>query len=57
MKAEQIPLREDAENCRRTALAYLGQPEATFLLSAAKAFEELADAEDRSHLRTRPDRN
>ncbi len=38
---DQIPLLEEAENCRRKALAYLGQPEAVLLLRAAKAFEEL----------------
>jgi hypothetical protein len=35
-------LEEEAENCRRRALAYLGRPEAPFLLRVAKAFEELA---------------
>ncbi len=48
---DHIGLLEEAENCRRKALAYLGQPEATFLLRAAKAFEEL-DAEKRG-LRSR----
>ena len=43
---DQILLLEEAENCRRKALAYLGQPEAVFLLRAAKAFEEL-DAQKR----------
>ncbi len=38
---DNIRLLEEADNCRRKALAYLGQPEATFLLKAAKAFEEL----------------
>ncbi len=38
---DQIGLLEEAENCRRKALAYLGRPEATFLLRVAKAFEEL----------------
>ena len=54
MKIEQIPLRQDAENCRRMALVYLGQPEATFLISAATAFEELADEEDRSRFEWAP---
>jgi hypothetical protein len=35
-------LEEEAENCRRRALAYLGRPEAPFLLRVAKAFEDLA---------------
>ena len=43
---DQIGLLEEAENCRRKALTYLGQPEATFLLRVAKAFEEL-DAQKR----------
>ncbi len=55
---ENIGLLEEAENCRRKALAYIGQPEAVLLLTAAKAFEEL-DAENRGlrswrrHARTR----
>lgn len=32
---------EEAENCRRQAISYLGRPEAPFLLRVAKAFEEL----------------
>lgn len=48
MKIEQIPLRDEAENCRRMALVYLGKPEATLLIRTAKAFEELAEQEDRS---------
>jgi len=43
---EKIGLLEEAENCRRKAHAYLGQPEAIFLLRAAKAFEEM-DAQKR----------
>lgn len=35
-------LEEEAENCRRRALAYLGRPEAPFLLRVARAFEDLA---------------
>jgi len=49
---DQIGLLEEAENCRRKALAYLGQPEAMFLLRVAKAFEEL-NAEKRG-FRSRP---
>ena len=41
---DQIGLLEEAENCRRKALAYLGLQEAVFLVRVAKAFEEL-DAE------------
>ncbi|MGZ2412266.1 hypothetical protein ACUXST_001687 [Sphingomonas sp. F9_3S_D5_B_2] len=44
-------LSEEADNCRRRALAYLGHPEATFLLSAARTFEELAEAERRIQVR------
>lgn len=36
-------LREEAQNCRRIASAYEGRPESSFLFSAAKAFDELAD--------------
>ncbi len=42
---ERSLLLTEAENCRGTALAYLGRPEGPFLLSAAKAFEELAENE------------
>lgn len=35
-------LLEQAERCRRQALAYVGRPEGTFLLQAAAAFEALA---------------
>jgi hypothetical protein len=51
---DHIGLLEEAENCRRKALAYLGQPEATFLLRAAKAFEELGS--EKRGLRSRPAR-
>jgi hypothetical protein len=40
-------LEEEAENCRRKALVYLGRPEASFLISVARQFERLA-AERRS---------
>jgi hypothetical protein len=52
MQTEQSPLREEAETCRRRALTYIGQPEATFLIKAAKAFDELADAEAHSRRAT-----
>ena len=35
-------LLEEAQNCRRQALAYVGNPEAPFLLRVASAFEDLA---------------
>jgi len=34
---------EEAPNCRRQALAYLGKPEAPFLMRLADAFEALND--------------
>lgn len=37
-------LLEEAENCRRKAHAYVGLPEATFLLKLAQGFEQLAAA-------------
>jgi hypothetical protein len=39
---EKIPLEEEAEICRRRAIAYLGWPEATFLLRVAKEFDRLS---------------
>ncbi len=44
---KHIDLLEEAQDCRRKALAYLGQPEAALLLRVAKGFEGL-DAEKRS---------
>jgi hypothetical protein len=35
-------LRDEAEECRRKAMAYLGKPEAPFLLHVARAFDDLA---------------
>jgi hypothetical protein len=35
---------EQAENCRRQATQYVGRPEAPFLLSVARAFEDLGRA-------------
>ena len=32
---------EEAENCRRQALSYIGRPEAAFLLRVAREFERL----------------
>ena len=36
-------LQDEAEECRRRALAYLGRPEAGFLLRAAREFDRLAE--------------
>jgi len=38
---KHIEYLEEAQDCRRKALTYLGQPEAAFLLRVAKEFEEL----------------
>jgi hypothetical protein len=38
---KHIDLLEEAQDCRRRALTYLGQPEATLLLRVAKEFEQL----------------
>jgi len=38
---KHIELLEEAEDCRRRALAYVGQPEAKLLLRVAKEFEGL----------------
>ena len=40
--ADDFSPTEEAETCRRKALAYLGCPEAPFLLSLARAFDDLA---------------
>ena len=34
---------DEAENCRQKALAYVGQPEASFMLRVAEEFDRLAD--------------
>ena len=34
---------DEAEGCRQKALAYVGQPEAAFLLRVAEEFDRLAD--------------
>jgi hypothetical protein len=39
----EIFLDEEAEQCRQQARAYLGQPEAPFLLRVAREFDRLAD--------------
>jgi hypothetical protein len=38
---DKIALLEEAENCRRQAINYLGKAEAPFLLRVARAFEVL----------------
>jgi hypothetical protein len=38
----QLSLHEEAEDCRRKALAYIGMPEGPFLLKLAQAFDELS---------------
>lgn len=38
--------KEQAESCRRQANDYAGRPEAPFLLSVARAFDELATKND-----------
>ena len=48
---DQISLCEEAENCRRQALSYLGKPEAPFLLRVAKAFEDLESGGNRRRIR------
>jgi hypothetical protein len=37
-----LPPEEEAQECRRKALAYVGRPEATFLLKVAREFDRLA---------------
>jgi Uri superfamily endonuclease len=38
----QMCFEEEAEDCRRKALAYVGQAEASFLLRVAREFDRLA---------------
>jgi len=42
---------EQAEQCRRQALCYLGRPEAPFLLQVARAFDDLAQRDSTSRER------
>lgn len=37
-----LAYKEEAEDCRQKALAYLGRPEATLLLRVAREFDRLA---------------
>jgi hypothetical protein len=38
----ELSMREEAEDCRRRALTYVGLPEGPFLLRLAEAFEDLS---------------
>jgi hypothetical protein len=40
---DSLDLREEAEDCRRKALSYLGRPEATFLIRVARELDKLAE--------------
>jgi hypothetical protein len=40
---------EEAEKCRRQAVAYIGEPEGTFLLRVASEFERLAKDRPRAN--------
>ena len=42
----KITLEEEAEECRRKALSYLGRPEASHLLRVAREFDRLAAERD-----------
>ncbi len=48
---DRTSFRGEAQECRLKALAYLGRPEAAFLMRVAKAFDELAEAESRFKIR------
>jgi len=37
--------REEAENCRRQAVAYVGKPEMPFLLRVAAAFDQIGSSD------------
>lgn len=39
---DSLDLREEAEDCRRKALSYLGRPEGHFFLRVAREFDRLA---------------
>ena len=47
---------EEAEICRRRALAYLGRPEASFLLRVAREFERLAQGQTHQPIWAEPSR-
>lgn len=53
---KNLSLHEEAENCRRMAISYLGKPEVPFLLRVAREFDRLAK-EDTSLLRRKGDAN
>lgn len=39
-RSNELSFNEEAEDCRRKALAYLGRPEGPFLLRVARAFDD-----------------
>jgi hypothetical protein len=51
--------KEEADSCRRKASEFAGRPEAPFLLSVARAFDELATSGDSGPIMRfdRPDRS
>jgi hypothetical protein len=46
-------LHEEAEDCRRKALSYLGRPEAPFLLRLARELERLASGQRGAEFKVR----
>ena len=44
-RSSALSFEEEAEECRRKALAYVGRPEAPFLIKVAREFDRLASAE------------
>jgi hypothetical protein len=44
-RGASMVFKEQAESCRRQADDFIGRPEAPFLLSVARAFDELADGD------------
>jgi hypothetical protein len=49
MHMKQIDLLQEAQDCRRRAVSYVGQPEATLLLKVAKEFEQLNETKRALH--------
>jgi len=47
-----LSLLEEAEDCRRRALAYVGRPEAPFLLRVADALEKVSQEQRDQRLRS-----
>lgn len=56
LRVISLTLEEEAEECRRKALCYLGRPEAPLLLKVAREFDRLA-LQRRTGQRTRPPQN